>query len=165
MYILKTTRLNFSFYDAVPLLCFCWGLVLACHIWLSPQLYLELSLFHAVAVTCLLIARRLVYLDQGAISIKTNQAVLDTNSGRYKVEFKSFNAWRLLAVITPEDAIQTTSNTWVSYFKFSFWLTKLKRALFEPAYLSIYHSMLSKEEFAYLRSFAAYQCHTGKDKA
>lgn len=165
MYSLKTTRLKTSFYEAVPWLCFCWGLVLACHIWLSPQFYLELSLLHALAATCLLIARRLVYLDQGKISIQANLAVLETTNGRYKVEFKSFNAWRLLAEITPEDTLQITPNTWLGYLNNSFWLTKLKRALFEPSYLSIYHSMLSKEEFAYLRSFAAYQCHTGKDKA
>lgn len=103
-------------------------------------------------------------MNQGSISIQANKATLETIQGRYKLEFESFNAWRLLAVITPENATQTTPNTWVSYLKYSFLLTRLKRALFEPSYLSIYHSMLSKEEFAYLRSFAAYQCHTGKDK-
>lgn len=165
MYSLKTTRLKTSFYEAVPWLCLCWGLVLACHIWLSPQLYFELSLLNALIVSAVLVFRRLVYVSQGSISIQANKATLETAQGRYKLEFQSFNAWRLLAVITPEDTIQTIPETWVSYLKYSFWLTKLKRALFEPSYLSIYHSMLSKEEFAYLRSFAAYQCHTGKDKA
>lgn len=162
VYSLKTTKLKTSLYDAVPLLFFFWGLVLVCHVYLSPQLYLELSVFFAVLVNLLVIIRRLIYPHQGEISIVANQAYLDTAKGRYRIDFECFNGWRLLAQLTLDVPTRSQPETWQAYLTLSYWYNRLKQALFEPSYLSIYHTTLSPDDYAYLRSFAAYQCHVNK---
>jgi len=164
VYSLKTTKLKTSLYDAVPLLFFFWGLVLVCHVYLSPQLYLELSIFFAVLVSLLLIVRRLVFTHQGEISIVANKAYLDTKKGRYRVDFESFNGWRLLALLTLEVSTTPLPETWQAYFTLRYWYNRSKKAMFEPSYLCIYHTMLNPDDYAYLRSFSAYQCHVNKAK-
>lgn len=134
-----------------------------CHVYLSPQLYLELSVLIAVLVSLLVIVRRRVYSEQGMISILANQAYLDTDKGRYRVDFERFNSWRLLAQLTLlEPPTVTPAATWRTYLSFRYWLKHLKLALFEPTYLSVYHTMLHQDDYDYLRSFSAYQCHVHK---
>ena len=164
MYSLKTTGLKTSLYDTVPWLCFCWGLVLACHIWLAPQLYLELAFLHASVITVFVLYRSYQKRCQGELSIRANQAVFHHSKGRYLVEFESVNGWRLLAKLTPENAHTRTTDHILDYAKPDYLKRKFKQTLFEPTYLSVYHTTLSPKEFAYLRSFAAYQCHMSKTK-
>lgn len=164
MYSLKTTKLKASLYDDVPVLCFCWGWVLACHVWLSPQLYLELSLLFALLVSLLILVKRCVYSDQGELTITVNQAFFENSKGRYRLEFEGFNRWRLLASMTHEASNTQMPDNWRGYFNYRYLYYKLKQALLEPSHLSIYHTMLSAEEYAYLRSFSAYQCHMSKIK-
>lgn len=164
MYSLKITKLNTSLYDAVPLLCFFWSGVLVCHVYLSPQLYLEISVLIAVLVSLLVIVRRFVCTHQGVISIVANKAYLETGKGRYRVEFERFNSWRLLAQLTIESTTDVPPETWQTYVSLRYWLKRLKQFLFEPSYLSIYHTMLTQDDYAYLRSFSAYQCHMHKVK-
>lgn len=161
MYSLKTTGLKTSLYDAIPVLCFFWGLVLACHLAFSPQFYLDLSLTLAICVSLLVLIKRWLSREQGSICIIANQAYLETHKGRYHIQFESYNGWRLLARLIPESTMPAP-DTLSGYFSVTYLVRWSKRFFFESRFLSLYHSMVKPEDYAYLRSFAAYQCHMRK---
>ena len=146
------------------MLCFSWGLVLVCHVWLSPQLYFEISVAFANVMTFILLIKRFYFASQGEIHISANNAFLQSEKGCYRIEFIQFNGWRLLAKLTLDSASEQTEKSWREQIQISALMNRLKQAVFLPTYLSVYHSMLNKDDYAYLRSFAAYQCHMPKEK-
>ncbi|WP_131471011.1 hypothetical protein [Marinomonas sp. MED121] len=163
MYSLKTTRLSTSLYDSVPWLCFCWGLVLTAHIKLVPELYNELSLALAILASLFTLFRRYYASEKGRISIVNNQARFETANACYQVEFEGFNGWRLLARVSLDADTGMAASSWRTVTLHSV-LKKVKQVFTSPSFLSIYHTSLASEDYAYLRSFAAYQCQMSKLK-
>lgn len=149
MFNLRTITLNSSLYSAVPILLSGWGLVFACHVHL-----ISIPVLFAVTFLITFLSGAFLFFHIykapviGELSIVSNQAVLIVKGQRFVVEFESFNGWRLVARVTLEK--QDVEH--YGYFKRLFSV--------RARYIAIYHSTLSKECFAYLRSFAAYQHFT-----
>lgn len=142
MYNLKTTKVSFSLYELVPIFLFVWGLVLVLYIYLAPQFILVSSVFIAFIASVALFTFYKWKGVTGYIFIQGNKAFLLQASGqKLELEFLTFNGWRLVAKIKPSVEEKSSS-----------------RLLNHNPKICVYHTAIEREDYNYLRSFAAYQC-------
>lgn len=158
MYNLKTIALKTSFYDVVPIFLFLWGLPLFLYFALFPITIIYLACCIAFIMSGFLLVYYRLKQPFGLLSIKANEATLVQGKQHYKVEFESHGSWRLVANLTRlEDQEVQLDAAFIKrpiFVAIKQWLLLLKR---QPT-ICIYHTSIAAKKYAYLRSFAAYQC-------
>ncbi|TBR37762.1 hypothetical protein CBF23_013795 [Marinomonas agarivorans] len=96
------------------------------------------------------------------LSIVANNATLTVADKTYLVEFEGFNSWRLTARLIHQETSEEQGLSLPFLWRRIPKMLLFTKLLFtkRSRYIGIYYSTLDAKSYAYLRSFAAYQCFT-----